>query len=158
MRMELSNDNFRLWVLLNQLMTVLAKGRAREILSSGLRPSQFAVIWAIKNMPDAATSAAVGRMILRKPQAMTGLLRRMDAAGLIQRKRRRGKGETVVLSVTEKGEEAFQKAIESQIIPDAFLTLDDKERAQLYSYLKRIRDQATKSLANKYAADFAINF
>jgi DNA-binding MarR family transcriptional regulator len=154
--MDSSNEYFRLWVLLNQLLRVVAKGRARETLSSGLTPAQFAVIWAIKTMSGAATSAAVGRTILRRPQAMTGLVRRMEEAGFVLRKGQSRKGEAVVLSVTKRGEEAYQKATESKIIPDAFLALDDKERAQLYGYLKRVRDQAMKSLANRYALDFAL--
>ena len=156
MRMDFSNEHFRLWVLVNQLLRVIAKGRARETRLSGVTPAQFAVIWGIKTIGDSATSAQIGKMILRRPQAMTGLIRRMKEAGLVQEERRHGKRRKVTISLTPKGEESYEKAMGSEIIPDAFSALDDQECVQLYDYLKRVSDQAMKSLANRYAADFAL--
>jgi len=92
-------------------------------------------------------------MIMRRPQVMTGLTRRMVTAGLIKRNKQSHKGEAVTFSVTEKGDKIYQQVIDSKIIPDAFSELNDEERTQLFANLKKVRNQAMKSLADKYALD-----
>ena len=154
MKMDISDERYQAWVGVNQLLGVISKGRALETRESGLSPAQFAVIMAIKNTPENLTSARIGRILLRKPQAMTGLIRRMEASGLITKKTQGNKGE-IVISVTKKGLDVYEQAAYSDIIPDAFSSLDAAELAQFLNLSTKVRDQATKSLASKYATDIA---
>ena len=78
----------------------------------------------------------------------------MEASGLVTKRKQGNKGE-IVISVTQKGSDIYEQAAHSDIIPDAFSSLNGAELARFLELSTKVRDQATKSLASKYAMDIA---
>ena len=77
------DQDYNLWVLLNQVLTFMLNARDRELMEYGQTTMQAAVLFIVNAIGETATPAAISRWFIRKPPAISGLLDRMEKAGLL---------------------------------------------------------------------------
>jgi len=141
MRMDVSDEGFKLWILINQVRHMLGMMRTNEISHLEITPIQATAMMCIKTSKHAPTVAELSRWLICKPPTTTRLLDRMEKAGLIKRERDGKNHKLMRAYVTQKGEDVFEKVIYSKAVRDAFHVLNSDERAQLYDSLEKIKKQ-----------------
>lgn len=80
-----------------------------ELGGLGLSTGQYAALAALKQYPK-ASSAALARYCFVTPQTMTGLVRGLHAAELLERGTHPSHGRIVVLGLTDKGTRLLAEA------------------------------------------------
>jgi len=101
-----------------------------------------AVLFFVKNAKAPATPAEISRWLFREPNTVSQLLTRMEKQGLIRKAKDLERKNLVRITLTEKGEEAYQGQTEMRVISKILSSLSPKERDKLGSYLKKLRDVA----------------
>ncbi|MBM3148827.1 MAG: winged helix DNA-binding protein, partial [Chloroflexi bacterium] len=90
---------------------------------------------------DKTTPAQISRWMVRKPHSISGLLSRMEKAGLIRKTKDLHKKNLVRVSLTEKGEAAYKLAMKREMLHKIMSSLSPEQRKQLSSALEILRDK-----------------
>ena len=80
----------------------------------------------------------MGKLLFLDSGTLTPMLKKMEKAGWIQRKRSERDERMVILTITAKGEELHDKAAEIPLKMTRFVTLENDEALQLYSLLNKM--------------------
>jgi DNA-binding MarR family transcriptional regulator len=75
----------------------------------------------------------------------------MENKGLVMRIESPDRKKTWIISLTEKGQEAYNNSNVGDSLYDLMSTLQEDEKRQLEKYLKKLRDKAIR-----YAADLQV--
>ena len=143
---EEKRDIYRLHVSLRQLVDALYKLRMIELNKYRISPEQAAAIICISNIGEKATPAEISRWLFRERHSVLVLLRRMEKLGLIKMAPNIKNKHSIIVSLTEKGREAYQDVAQFHYAVDVIGTLPKKKREQLYSLLQVLRNRAFKNL------------
>jgi len=135
-----------LWALLSQADNALNRVADNELRQIGITTIQAAVLFFAKNTKEPATPAKISRWLFREPHTVSQLLMRMEKQGLIKRTRDLDRKNMVRITLTEKGEEAYQGQAEMRIIGKILSVLSSEESHKLGACLKKLRDEAIKEL------------
>ena len=147
MRNYLSVDkDYTLWGLLIQAKDMVFKAREKELRQYGISPEEAAVLSIVHFLGDRAMPAEISRWLLRKPHTVSGILSRMEKKGLVRKTKDLHKRNLVRISLTGKGEQAYNQSTNIESIHQIMSSLSEDERQQLGSYLKTLRDKALKQL------------
>ena len=145
MATSLSRDkDFNLWVLLQQARDAVFKAREKELSPYGITPMEAAALFTIQVIGDRATPAEISRWIFREHHTATALLSRMEKKGLVSKVKNPDRKSLWIVSLTEKGQNAYRQSLKRESIYSAMSPLSKNERQQLESYLRKVRDQALK--------------
>ena len=148
------DQDYNLWILLNQVHTFMLNARDRELMEYGQTTMQAAVLFIVNAIGETATPAAISRWFLRKPPAISGLLDRMEKAGLIKKVKDFPKRNWIRIVLTKKGQKAYKQALQRKTIHQIMGCLSEEEREQLTSILIKLRSKATKVLDYKQKIPF----
>ena len=141
--MKSSNDqDYRLWVLLNQVRDAVLKARQKELNQYNISASQAAVLLVIEAIGPKATPAEISRRVFRKPHSVSGILSRMEKKGLVMRLKDLDRKNLVRVVLTGKGREAYYQSTKQESIRQIMSSLSEEERQQLTSSLETLRDKA----------------
>ena len=139
-----NDQDYRLWVLLNQVRDAVLKARQKELDQYNISATQAATLLVIEAIGPKATATEISRRLFRKPHSVSGragILSRMEKKGLVMRlKDLHRKKIRVVL--TEKGREAYYQSTKQESIRQIMSSLSEEERQQLTSSLHTLRDKA----------------
>lgn len=135
-----------LWALLSQAANALSRASDNELRPVGITMMQAAVLFFVKNAKAPATPAEISRWLFREPHTVSQLLIRMEQQGLIRKAKDLEKKNLVRVTLTEKGEEAFQHQTEMRVIGKILSSLSPEECDKLGACLKKLRDAAIKEL------------
>ena len=80
----------------------------------------------------------MGKMLFLDSGTLTPMLKKMEKAGLIQRKRSEHDERMVIVIITDKGEELHDKAAEIPSKMAGCITLNNDEAMQLYTLLHKM--------------------
>ncbi len=80
----------------------------------------------------------MGKLLFLDSGTLTPMLKKMEKAGWIQRKRSERDERMVILTITAKGEELHDKAAEIPLKMTRCVTLENDEALQLYSLLNKM--------------------
>ena len=145
--MKSSNDqDYRLWVLLNQVRDAVLKARQKELNQYNISASQAAVLLVIEAIGPKATPAEISRRVFRKPHSVSGILSRMEKKGLVRRLKDLDRKNLTRVVFTEKGREAYYQSTKRESIRQIMSSLPEEERKQLTSSLQTLRDKALGEL------------
>lgn len=145
MTTSLSRDkDFNLWVLLQQARDAVFKAREKELNQYGITPMEAAVLFTIQVIGDTATPAEIARWIFREHHTATALLNRMEKKGLVRKVKNPDRKSLWIVSLTEKGQNAYRQSVKRESIHTVMSFLSENERQQLESYLRKVRDEALK--------------
>jgi len=129
--------------LLGQVIQGLYKARQNELREVGIPMTHSEALWALKVLDGPVTPAMIGRMLSRRHQTVSELLRRMEKEGLVELSKSPGKKGRVNVTLTEKGEEAARLAWEREDVVAYILScLQPEERENFIGYLTRLRSNS----------------
>ena len=97
-----ADQDFRLWVLLEQVTRALRKAREKELNEYGISAADAAVFSIIQATDKQATPAEISPWLLREPHSVSGLLSRMEKEGLVRRVKDWDKKNLVRIAMTER--------------------------------------------------------
>jgi len=138
---------FELWELLALTQHALYNVRELELREHGITPNQAYVLKRINQLKNKATQVQIAHFTFRKQNTVSINMKRMEKQGLLNRKRNKNQRNLVVLSLTEKGKEAYQKSLDRQTINNIMSTLSMEQLEQLSSYLDTLFTAAANELA-----------
>jgi DNA-binding MarR family transcriptional regulator len=140
------DQDYNLWVLLNQVQTLILNARDTELMEYGTTAMQAAVMFITNAVGDATTPAEISRWLLRKPASISGLLDRMERTGLVERAKDLPRRNWVRVKITKRGQQAYKQSLKRKPIHQIMSCLSEEEREQLVSILVKLRTRATKVL------------
>jgi DNA-binding MarR family transcriptional regulator len=136
------DENEKAWVLLSRAFRALERAREVELEKFGLSPIEAAVLHALETADDPVTPAKLSRWLYREPHTMSGLLNRMEDKGLVKKSKDLEKKNLVRVTLTKKGEQAFQQQWDARIVPKIMSFLSKKELANLKESLNKLEGKA----------------
>jgi DNA-binding MarR family transcriptional regulator len=139
---ESTDQDYRLWVLLNQVRDAVLRARQKELNQYNISASQAAVLLVIEAIGPKATPAEISRRVFRKPHSVSGILSRMEKKGLVRRLKDLDRKNLIRVVLTEKGREAYYQSTKQESIRQIVSSLSEEERQQLTSCLHTLRDKA----------------
>ena len=148
------DPDHELWVLLHQTSDVIAKAREDELREFGISEIQAGVLFVVKTAKAPVTPAEVSRWLFREPHTVSGLLNRMEKQGLIRKAKDLERKNLIRVTLTEKGEKAYQRSINLHAIHTILSTLSQKERDSLRAHLEKLRGKGLKELGVKRQLPF----
>jgi len=135
-----------LWALLSQASNALGRVADSELSQVGISMMQAAVLVFVKNAKEPVIPAHISRWLFREPHTVSQLLMRMEKQGLVKRTKDLDRKNQVRITLTSKGEKAFQKQTEMRGIGKILSVLTPEECNELGASLKKLRDEAIKEL------------
>ena len=139
-------ESYRLFHLLRQTTDAVYKSRERELKNYKITPEQAGALVCIRSLGSKATPAELSRWLFRERNSMTILLNRMHAQGLINKNKDSKRKNSIKLSLTKRGDEAYQRSIEFKSFSSIIDALPPKKRAQLWTLLQAIRLKTLETL------------
>lgn len=145
----LIDEDYALIIRLHQARTMISKVRNNELSKYGITATQSAVLFFIKFLNTTegkATPGQLSRWLLREPHTVSRILVRMERGGLVNRIRGQGKKNEISLTLTPKGEQAYNNSHEGSSFGEILSCLSEEERNQLSSSLGKLREKALQKL------------
>lgn len=141
--------DYKAWVLLQQAAGAIFEVRENELREHGSTAMQATVLFIVKSIGNKATPAEISRWLLRRPHTVSGLLNRMEKAGLVRKTKDLHKKNLVRVTITPKGEQAYKQSLKGKTIHKIMSALGEADREKLASYLRAVRDRAVKEAGIK---------
>lgn len=141
---DYTDREHKLWILLHQTRDAILKVRDNELSKHGLTATEFGTLHVIHIIGGEATPAMISKCMLRQHHSVTALLKRMEKKGLITRAKNQKGNSTWLISITEKGKEAFTESYIKDSLESVMSVLMEEEKLNLEEYLKKLRDQAIR--------------
>jgi len=135
-----------IWALLSQATTAMSRVADKELGKVGISMMQAAVLFFVKNAEEPATPAEISRWLFREPHTVSELLSGMEKQGLIRKTKDLERKNLVRITLTEKGEEAYQRQAEIRVIGKILSSLSPEECDKIGACMKKLRDEAIKEL------------
>jgi DNA-binding MarR family transcriptional regulator len=139
-------DSYRLFHLLRQTSDSVYKAREIELKPYNISPEQAGALVCIHTLGHEATPAELSRWLFRQRNSITILLNRMQKQGLIEKKVNKNRKNSITLSLTKKGYDAYKNAIEFRAYYPVIDVLPEIKRKQLWFLLQTIRLKVFKDL------------
>ena len=145
------DEDYQLWLLLNQVNDGMARARENEVGQFGVSLIQAAAMFVIKAIDGPATPTEIARWLFREQNTVSQLLIRMEKQGLVRRvksqKRNPENKSTLRVVLTDKGEDIFREQLEGRAVIHRILSrLTPRERRNLKAYLQKLREQTVEEL------------
>lgn len=148
------DSDYRLWVLFEQVCNAMGRARENEVRKLGISMMQAAVLFIVKAIDGPATSAEISRWLFREPHTVSGLLERMEKQGLVRKVKDQGRKNMIMVAITEKGEEAYQRSRELNVIRTILSSLSQEQRDNLMAYVDTLRNRAVEEVRLRYQLPF----
>lgn len=132
------DKDYRLWARLNQVRDSIWRARHKELGRIGILPTEARVLTLINEIDSPVTPIDISRWLVREPQTISSLLRKMETEGLIKRTRDMERKNMIRVSLTEKGQRTCEQVAKFKTIHRIFSTLSEEQREQLISNLELI--------------------
>jgi DNA-binding MarR family transcriptional regulator len=139
------DEYFLLWVLIAQTKDAIARAREREYARWDINNERRAVLYIIENNGGHATPVEIARELFRELHSVTGLLKRMEDAGLVTRHKGSGRSK-VEVRLTDSGRDVLDQSRDAETDKRVFSVLTKRERERLALYLWKVRGRVLKDL------------
>lgn len=139
-----ADEDYRLFYMLLRVREELFQARQKELFQYNIRLRHSACLFAIKELGDNATPNEIAKIVHRRPNSISVMLNRMEKNGLIEKKRVLNGGNRVLVSLTKKGEVAFEMSKKRESLHRIFSALTKTQRKQLRDCLKTLWVSALK--------------
>ena len=141
----LEDRDYSLWVILRQVGDLVLRARDKELSKYGISAVQASVLFVLDANGGKATPTEISKWLLRKHHSVLSLLDRMEKEGLVSRVRDPENSRRANYEVTEKGQQVFSESARIESIREVMSCLGERERRQLWSTLRKLRDIALRS-------------
>lgn len=147
------DQNFEDWMalrmLIRQTRDVIQRIREDELSQYGISASQSAVLMVVKSIGNKATPAEISRWLFRQPHSVGGILNRMEKDGLIKKTKDLDRKNMIRISLTKKGQLAYQDSLKIEVSSKLIGCFSQTERQQLRLLLEKLRNRAFEELGVK---------
>jgi DNA-binding MarR family transcriptional regulator len=141
-----TDSSVKLIGMMKQTTDALFKVRQKELKKFGITPEQSGALAVIYALEGQATAAELSRILFRKPNSMTILLRRLEKQGMIKKTPDKRQKNVIRLSLTVKGRQAHMSSSRVNSLGRILNKLSDAKQRQLWTSLEKVRNQALKNL------------
>ncbi len=149
------NKNYDTWVILDQARAAVARARELELAQYGLSVVHVTVLSYLYIKDRALTIEEISRWNLREPHSVSTLISRMEKIGLVKKEKIPGDKKLRII-LTDQGR-AIHDKITCRSIDMALSVLSDAEKAQMSSYLEKIRDHTCHLLGIDFKPPFLLD-
>jgi DNA-binding MarR family transcriptional regulator len=142
------NDSvFKLVVLLDQTSDIIYRAVELEIAKHKVTLAQVKVMIIIlqSDGDKGVTLADLSKLMLREPNSVSTLIKRMEQAGLVK-KRRDTKENKIFVAITKQGRDLMVNKVTHESMDVTVSALTERERQKLRSYLIKLREKGRKVL------------
>src|ERR1039458_1346893 len=102
------DGDYDFWLLLSRARYAFYRARELELSRYGLTPEQVLILFVVHSSEDKNTPAALARKTLLQPHTVSSMVNRLEKKGLLKKARDVDHKTQIRVSITEKGEEAYQ--------------------------------------------------
>jgi MarR family transcriptional regulator, organic hydroperoxide resistance regulator len=141
-----SDADHDLWMFLTHTRYAIYRAREKELQRYGISPEQVGVLFIVQALQNRATPAEISRFIMRQPHTVSALIDRMEEKGFVKKVHDLDKKNLVRVSLTEKGQKAYELSTKRGPIHRIMGVLDQGEREQFRNLLEKLHSQARKEL------------
>jgi len=142
-----TEDNiFNLWRFFRQTGVIMGRARQKELKQYGISIEQAGAIDCVHVSGNSVTPTEISKWLILRPQSVSGLLNRMEEKGLITKTKDTERRNVVRVSLTEKGEQAYNELAKRKSIYSIIMSIDEEEREQLASILIKIQKASRNQL------------
>ena len=141
-----ADKDYTLLTQLLQVADIFVKIRERELLPQNLSATSAAILFLIDAMGKDVTPARVSRMLLREPHSISGILMRMEKAGLLKRTKNMERKNLIRVTLTNKGNNALKEAMKKEGVKHVLGKLTEEQRRQLKNSLTLLKENGMKEL------------
>lgn len=138
------NAYFNAWVLLQQVCGAHSKVWSRQLRGFGMRPGQVAVLFVLINKNGSSTTSEISDWLGRERHTITGLINRMEANGLVERRKEGTDKRFTRIHVTDKGLDSYRRLWEANLPIKVISRLGEKDLTLLDKHLRSIRNEFLK--------------
>lgn len=138
-------DN-ELYLLFTRSRYLVFRAREKELQRYQLTPEQAQVLMVVHTMEGRATPAELSRILLRQPHSVSALINRMQSKGLVKKVKDLERKNMVRVTLTKKGEQAYEVTCKRGPIHRILGSLDEGEREDFQQCLDKIMEKARNEL------------
>ena len=138
------NEHERAWENLAVAYVTLRRARVVELGKVGLTIPQAEVLCLLKTSKEPLTPMKLARRMNRQPHTVSALLSRMEAEGLIKTTRDMERKNWVRVSLTKKGNRAWERQVGEKTARSATACLSEKELGQLDAICRKLRARGSE--------------
>jgi DNA-binding MarR family transcriptional regulator len=142
-----SQKYFELWELLARTRHAIYSARELELKEYGLSPEQAYILNRINQLKNKATQTQIAHFTFRKQNTVSTTVKRMEKQGLIERKRNEQQGNSMILSLTSRGEEILKKTLDRKTINSIMSSISAEQYEQMRPCLETLFAAAVNELA-----------
>ena len=140
-----ADEFFYLWVLMAQTRDALLRARERDYARFGVTNERAAILFIIDSRGGHATPVEIARDFFRELHSVTGLLKRMQEAGLISRHEGPGRSRFEV-RLTDEGRRVLERSLLNESDKRILSVLTKRERERLAFLLEKVRGKGLEDL------------
>jgi DNA-binding MarR family transcriptional regulator len=141
-------------VLLAHTAEAIFKVRQRELHQYGMTMEKTALLFIVDFSNNQAKPSDLARWIFREPNAVTGLLNRMEKEGLVRRVKDLDKKNFVRVEMTPKGRQYYLKAVKTESVRKVLSSLSKEQSEQLDVTLQTLWKAALAELGTAWQPAF----
>ena len=142
-----SDKEYDIWILLSRVYHLIAKLRNLELVQYDILPVQSYILFTIKALGNETTPTEISGYVYQQRNSISDILNRMVKQGLITKTNNKGGKRRVIITLTEKGEEALEISKNREFLQKVMSSLTDRKKQQLESSLELLRDAAINELS-----------
>jgi DNA-binding MarR family transcriptional regulator len=148
-----NDTEVNLYILLDQTDSIVTNAVELEIKHLKMTQPQVRVLTMLSREDKPVTLDELANWTLKEFNSVSTLINRMEKKGLVKKTKTNGDLKTYV-TLTEKGSELYHKQVTERSIHLIFEKLTAKEREQLESILKKVRNTTRDLLGMDYRPPF----
>jgi DNA-binding MarR family transcriptional regulator len=141
---KVEDRDYDLWLLLTRTHYHIKNARTRELRRYALSPEQAGTLYYIHASGNYAMPLDISRWMLREPQTISSIIERMVKKGLINKTHDKDRKNVIRLSLTEKGEKAYEYSMKRESFHRIMSNLTEEKRQILREILKDMLEAAKK--------------
>jgi DNA-binding MarR family transcriptional regulator len=122
------------------------RAREKELQRYNLYPEQAQILFMVQVLGKQATPAEIARRMLRQPQTVSALVKRMAKRDLVKEVKDLERKNMVRVALTAEGKKAYALTTKRGPIHRIFGVLNDNEQVNLEKYLIAIMKKAKEEL------------
>lgn len=144
---KIEEKEYDLWILLSRVYHLIAKLRNLELEKYNILPVQSYILFIIKSLGNETTPTEISGYVYQQRNSISDILNRMVKQSLITKTNKTGGKRRVIITLTEKGEEALELSKNREFLQKVMSSLTDPKKQQLESSLEMLRDAAINELS-----------
>lgn len=135
------NRCFDAWLTIHQFHKAALRVWQRQLRRSRLNPVQMGILFALINLGGSSSIPELGVRVFRESRGVTGLVSRMERAGLVERHRTGNAKRTVRVAITTEGRTAYDELLSSNLVIDVLSHQSEGEIDCLTGCLRLAHEQ-----------------